>query len=1118
MKKITSHFQVLVVLAILVTAFAGGTNYEKVFGSDLSEKYSCNGDLLSPTELAEYRGISLGIAQKLHSYGFLRFSNLCSASQAELDQAIANLENAGKTSKISADAYANVLVSLEELLAQQGLSAASAGIDNTSWNWIGPGNIGGRVQALAVHPTNKDIMWAGGISGGVWKTINGGESWQIQDDFMTSMTVTAIVVNPKYPDVLYAGTGEKVGDIHSRWIFRTTDGGSTWTQLDRTSGNPTDTFYIHDLAISSSANNGNTLLVATEDGILRCTEAYSGGNKCQDVGDWSIVHTDSGNDVLDIEFSLTDPLRAVAGVEGGVTLYSDDGGSTWNPVTLEGEAGMGSVEVAYGAGSVVYASATITDVEESIDGAYIYTSGDDGENFSSRIGSAMRTYLGVSGADANTLWVDPDVSTNVVVGGIDLYRSTDGGVTIDQISNSTQVPNFVHIAISGSDNQIIIGTDGGIYRADDINTVTTTSGWTELNNNLGITEFSCIYVDASGNITGNTRSTGTVYHASGDGTEAWTKVADVDCSETINPYSVNTTGLTDVTRVVKEGSTHYATTGGYNIDNVWKTTDDGNTWTQVGTLPLLMPVYDLAISPLNSNHLYIGTEFGVFATENANAGVGATWSLSSDADGPTGSSVRDLDLVGSTLYAATYGRGVFTVEIGASVDPAHDDFDAAKDISTNLNNAINGSSMPHTVEAGLDTTNATQAGDDPAVADCDIAPGPATVWYEYTPSESVGEVNLAIDTKGSDYDTYLAVWTGDRGNLTPLACNNDISSTDEDSQIGITLTDDTAYFIEAGEYNGELSGASVGGDLVLTISSVVGTVTGTVRDGSDAPIEGATVRAAGQSDTTDAAGEYLLFPVPADANEDDDLTVTASKAGLPSASQLVDVEDGATTADVDFVLSNPVDPVDPDVTVTIGGTPKGIYPMLTGESQVLRYPVDGAVEISSSNGANIIASLNQFRRLNNTGPYTGVAQSMALPDDNISNIYVMPRYDYSNPAQLYDAVLLANVDTVSRDITVTIGGTEMGTYTLGPSGSVFKLYPGVADGPLVVSSDAGAKIIASLYELRREKSGVGWNGQSEMMGLPSSQLSDKYLIPIYFGDPSYLTLDAQVFIAVPSTP
>ncbi|MBK8783913.1 MAG: hypothetical protein IPO22_19440 [Anaerolineales bacterium] len=180
-------------------------------------------------------------------------------------------------------------------------------------------------------------------------------------------------------------------------------------------------------------------------------------------------------------------------------------------------------------------------------------------------------------------------------------------------------------------------------------------------------------------------------------------------------------------------------------------------------------------------------------------------------------------------------------------------------------------------------------------------------------------------------------------------------------------------------------------------------------------------------------------------------------------------------------------------------------------SKVLQYALDGGpVEISSNNGVGIIASLNQWRRPTPTGGWTGVAQSMALPVGQISNSYAMPYYNGTD-STLYNAVLMANVDTVPRTITVTIGGAFMGSYLLGPSDSRFEVY-NVTGGPLVVSSVTGAKIVASLYELKRAGATGEYNGQSEMMGLPTTQLSDKYLIPIYFGMwPGYL--DASLAFA-----
>jgi hypothetical protein len=208
-----------------------------------------------------------------------------------------------------------------------------------------------------------------------------------------------------------------------------------------------------------------------------------------------------------------------------------------------------------------------------------------------------------------------------------------------------------------------------------------------------------------------------------------------------------------------------------------------------------------------------------------------------------------------------------------------------------------------------------------------------------------------------------------------------------------------------------------------------------------------------------------------------------------------------------------VDTISTTVDVTIAGVSRGTYVMPPSTSMVVQYTLDGGpVVISSNNGAKIVASLNQWRRPTPTGGWTGVAQSMALPYEKISHSYVIPRFEGTN-STLYNAVLMANVDTVPRTITVKVGSTVMGSYLVGPSDSRFEVY-NITDGPIVVSSDVGSKIVASLYELKRAGSAGEYNGQSEMMGLPISQLSTEYLIPIYFGMwPGYL--DASLYIAVP---
>src|SRR5580765_4364304 len=83
-----------------------------------------------------------------------------------------------------------------------------AGIQNTNWTWLGPGNIGGRVRSIVIHPTQTNVMWAGGVDGGVWKTINSGASWFPLNDFMGNLAIACLIMDPSDTNVMYAGTGE----------------------------------------------------------------------------------------------------------------------------------------------------------------------------------------------------------------------------------------------------------------------------------------------------------------------------------------------------------------------------------------------------------------------------------------------------------------------------------------------------------------------------------------------------------------------------------------------------------------------------------------------------------------------------------------------------------------------------------------------------------------------------------------------------------------------------------------------------------------------------------------------------------------------------------------------
>src|SRR3954468_18778204 len=103
-----------------------------------------------------------------------------------------------------------------------------------AWRNIGP-HRGGRVVAVAGHPTNAMTFFFGACAGGVWKTTDGGTYWEnVSDGFFKTASVGAIAISDSDPNVIYAGMGESClrGDVsHGDGVYKSTDGGRTWANV-----------------------------------------------------------------------------------------------------------------------------------------------------------------------------------------------------------------------------------------------------------------------------------------------------------------------------------------------------------------------------------------------------------------------------------------------------------------------------------------------------------------------------------------------------------------------------------------------------------------------------------------------------------------------------------------------------------------------------------------------------------------------------------------------------------------------------------------------------------------------------------------------------------------------
>jgi photosystem II stability/assembly factor-like uncharacterized protein len=389
----------------------------------------------------------------------------------------------------------------------------TAGIDSASWTWVGPGNIGGRVRSILVHPTTPTTMWAGGVGGGIWKSLNSGASWFPLNDFMANLAIGCMVMDPTNPNVIYAGTGEGFSNadaLRGAGIFKSLDGGASWTQLPSTTSS--SFYYVNRLAVCPT--NNLILIAATGSGIWRSTD---GGTN------WSQRY--SSGAILDCAFHPTDGLCIASGStygSAGRALYSLDGGLSWTPAT--GFPSVGRIEVAYAASSpnIVYASVNNNSGE-------VYVSSDGGQTYSF---VSNPQHVGGQGWYDNCIWVDPTNPNILMVGGTDVYRSINGGASFTDIGGyAGSIHPDQHIIINtpafdGSTvRTIFVGNDGGLFRATDAYSVSSGSGWATLNHNLGITQFyGAAGNSTSGTIVGGTQDNGTLRDTSFGGTSGWTSM------------------------------------------------------------------------------------------------------------------------------------------------------------------------------------------------------------------------------------------------------------------------------------------------------------------------------------------------------------------------------------------------------------------------------------------------------------------------------------------------------------------------------------------------------------------------------------------------------------------
>lgn len=549
-----------------------------------------------------------------------------------------------------------------------------------SWVSMGPnltdgGYAGiGRVNCVAFHPTDNNTLWVGTPSGGLWKTTDGGSTWTVLTDANAVLGVSDIAIPSDYETshTIYIATGDRDGgslwslgsgarsDNCSVGVLKSTDGGATWSSTGLTYAVSSNKL-IGRLLISPIDNN--VLFAATSDGIKKST---NGGTS------WSTVYSFSQqyyvDMIMDMEFNSGTSTIMYASTKdygrGCQILKSSDSGDSWSAIKTYGDT-IYRVELAVTPADPNY---IYTIASKRNGGLYaISKSTNGGTNFTEMVygDDPNRSYLyyfsdgsgensGQGGYDLS-IAVSPTDKNLVLIGGVNSWKSADGGTTWNICNMWTSSASWnksgapvvhadKHAHIFRTDGTLFEGNDGGIYRSYDNGTT-----WTDLSSGLRISQMYRLGVsqtDEHLTITGLQDNGSKLLSGS-----SWYDVTGGDGMECIIDYTNkntqyatyvngeiyrtanNWTNRTTISDNIGGGNYYGAWVTPYIIDpndnnslyvgyaDVWKTTDQGNSFTKISTINSSDLLRSMAIAPSNSNFLYVADRYHIWRTNNG----GTSW-------------------------------------------------------------------------------------------------------------------------------------------------------------------------------------------------------------------------------------------------------------------------------------------------------------------------------------------------------------------------------------------------------------------------------------------------------------------------------------------------------------
>lgn len=417
------------------------------------------------------------------------------------------------------------LADMENAMAQAKSFRNDSKASDMQWSELGPDNIGGRTRAILIDKDNTNLIFAGSVSGGLWKSTTGGSSWvQVPlsgdanstgidgNDIISNLAISSMCQTTNGD--IYVGTGEwfyhpegKIGGgIWGQGIWKSTNHGASFTKISSTwSDADSKQTFIAVNKLAADPTDPNKIYAATFQGLRITTNAGS---------TWDNPIPSEGNNIAeDVKVGKNGVVVvSIIGVSSNHYAYILDNGTYVKRIVA---TGAGRQEFAISAQDDNYIYCLISKPYDA--GTLgIYRSTDKGVTWVS-IGSqgAGFNILGTQGSYDNVIAVYPNNKEKVICGGqlnLWTYSSTNGWSAISNWAVPELSSTYVHadqhaITFHPTNPDILyVGTDGGISKSNDggVSFIT-------LNKQYNVTQFYAVGFSGDGRLIGGTQDNGTQY-------------------------------------------------------------------------------------------------------------------------------------------------------------------------------------------------------------------------------------------------------------------------------------------------------------------------------------------------------------------------------------------------------------------------------------------------------------------------------------------------------------------------------------------------------------------------------------------------------------------------------